>query len=273
MNIEMTTITPPMASIMLQNNTENRKLDNRHVQFLADQILSGKWQNNGQTIVIADDGTLMDGQHRLSAIVKANKPTKLGLCTGAPKSAMSTIDNGKLRSTTDILTMNGWPNASLVASGINLLHRFDHNQMLAFHKKPPNAVIMPTVKSMQDKVDLKWLAKIVCKTSLNTRIKKSDLFCAFYLIAVRYGEHCVVEFSDKMNNGGDYSKSPTMVMPQIVARMQAQGRVPHRSYHFTMLLKGFDRWLKREEMNQYRETSVISDIQKYSKKYNTYINW
>ena len=111
MNIEMTTITPPMASIMLRNNTENRKLDSRHVQFLADQILSGKWQNNGQTIVIADDGTLMDGQHRLSAIIKANRPTQLGLCTGAPKSAMSTIDNGKLRSTTDILTMNGCANA------------------------------------------------------------------------------------------------------------------------------------------------------------------
>jgi len=273
MNIEMTTITPPMASIMLQKNTENRKLDNRHVQFLADQILSGKWQNNGQTIVIADDGTLMDGQHRLSAIVKANKPTKLGLCTGAPKSAMSTIDNGKLRSTTDILTMNGWPNASLVASALNFLHRFDHNQVLAFHKKMPNAAIIPAVKSMANKVDINWLSKTVYKTSLNTRLKRSDLFCAFYLIAVKYGEDCLIEFSDKMNNGGDYSKSPTMVMTQIVARMQAQGRVPHRAYYFTMLLRGFDRWLNDEEMNQYREKSVVSDMQKYSKKYNTYINW
>ena len=273
MNIQMTTITPPMASVMLASNTANRKLNNRHVEFLADQILSGKWQNNGQTIVIADDGTLMDGQHRLSAIVKANKPTQLGLCTGAPKSAMATIDNGKSRSTTDILTMNGCANASLVASAINLLHRFDHNQMLGFHVKMPNADVMPAVKLMQAKVDLNWLSKTIYKTSLNTRIRKPDLFCAFYLIAVRYGEDCVIEFSDKMNNGGDYAKSPTMVMPQIVARIEAQGRVPHRSYHFTMLLKGFDRWLKREEMNQYRETSVVADIQKYSKKYNTYINW
>ena len=102
MNIEMTTITPPMATLFLANNVSNRKLNKHHVDFLADQMLTGKWQKNGQTIVIADDGTLMDGQHRLNAIIKANVPAELGLCTGVPKTAMPTIDNGKSRSTSDI---------------------------------------------------------------------------------------------------------------------------------------------------------------------------
>lgn len=54
MNIEMTTITPPMATLFLANNVSNRKLNKHHVDFLADQMLTGKWQKNGQTIVIAD---------------------------------------------------------------------------------------------------------------------------------------------------------------------------------------------------------------------------
>ena len=273
MNIEMTTITPPMATLFLANNVSNRKLNQDHIDFLADQMLSGKWQKNGQTIVIADDGTLMDGQHRLNAIIKADIPAELGLCTGVPKTAMPTIDNGKSRTTTDILTMNGWANASLIGSAINLLHKFDHKQMFADHKKMPNAVVMPAIKLMQAKVDLNWLSKTVGKTSRNTRIKPVNLFGAFYLIAAKYGEDVVIEFSDKINNGGDYAKSPTIVMPQIVARIQAQQRVMHRSYDFAMILYGFDRWIKRQTMNQYRETNVIPDVKKYSNTYNTYINW
>ena len=69
----MTTITPPMAALLLGNNGANRKLNKRHVDFLSDQIKSGKWQKIGQTIVIAKDGTLMDGQHRLTAIVACPK--------------------------------------------------------------------------------------------------------------------------------------------------------------------------------------------------------
>lgn len=273
MNIEMTTITPPMATLFLANNASNRKLNKQHVDFLADQMLTGKWQKNGQTIVIADDGTLMDGQHRLNAIIKADIPAELGLCTGVAKTAMPTIDNGKLRSTSDILTMNGWANAALVGSAINLLHKFDHNQIMGFHTKMPNAAVMPAVKLMAKKVDLGLLSKIVSKTSRNTRIKPVNLFGAFYLIAAKYGENVVIEFCDKINNGGDYAKSPTMVMPQIVARIQAQQRVVHRAYDFAMVLYGFDRWMKRQTMNQYRETNVISDVKKYSNTFNTFINW
>lgn len=277
MNIEMTTITPPMAAIMLANNGANRKLNKRHVDFLADQIRSGKWQKNGQTIVIADDGTLMDGQHRLNAIVSANVPADMGLCTGAPRVAMPTIDNGKPRSSADVLTMSKCSYATLVAASIHLLYKFD-NESLATNgtgggTKMPNSVVMPALKDIQARVDLDWLAKMVHKTGRNTRMKVSNLFVAFYLIATKYGEDIVTQFAEKMNDGGDYPKSPTLVMPQIVARIQASGRSVHRAYDLAMLLAGFERWMKHEKMSQYRESSVVSDIQKFSAIYNTHISW
>jgi len=277
MNIEMTTITPPMAALLLGNNGANRKLNKRHVDFLADQIRSGKWQKNGQTIVIADDGTLMDGQHRLNAIVSANVSADIGLCTGAPKVAMATIDNGKPRSSADVLTMANCSYATLVAASIHLLYKFD-NKSLATNgsgggTKMPNSVVMPALKDIQARVDLDWLAKIVQKTGRNTRMKVSNIFVAFYLIATKYGEDAVTDFAEKMNDGGDYPKSPTLVMPQIVARIQASGRSVHRAYDLAMLLAGFDRWMKHEKMSQYRESSVVSDIQKFIATYNTHINW
>ena len=277
MNIEMTTITPPMAALLLGNNGANRKLNKRHVDFLADQIKSGKWQKNGQTIVIAKDGTLMDGQHRLNAIVAANVPADIGLCTGAPKVAMATIDNGKPRSAYDVLTMEKCTHASLVGSSLRLFYKFDCGELLsdrgATFKKMPNSAVIPALRDMQEKFDLDWLAKIAVKTSRNTRITVTQLFSALYLITSKYGEDAVTEFTDKMNDGGDYPKSPTMVMPQIVARIQAQGRYMHRAYDFAMVLAGFERWIRREQMSQYRDSNVPTDLAKFTKTYNTHINW
>ena len=277
MNIEMTTITPPMAALLLGNNGANRKLNKRHVDFLADQIKSGKWQKNGQTIVIAKDGTLMDGQHRLTAIVAANVPVAMGLCTGAPRASMPTIDNGKPRSSADVLTMSKCSYATLVAASIHLLYKFD-NESLATNgtgggTKMPNSVVMPALKDIQARVDLDWLAKIVQKTGRNTRMKVSNLFVAFYLIASKYGEDIVTQFAEKMNDGGDYPKSPTLVMPQIIARIHASGRSPHRAYDLAMLLAGFDRWIEVKKMSQYRESSVVNDIQEFTKTYNAHIRW
>jgi len=132
---------------------------------------------------------------------------------------------------------------------------------------------MPALKDIQARVDLDWLAKIVQKTGRNTRMKVSNLFVAFYLIASKYGEDIVTQFAEKMNDGGDYPKSPTLVMPQIIARIHASGRSPHRAYDLAMLLAGFDRWIEHKKMSQYRENSVVNDIQEFTKTYNTHINW
>lgn len=276
MNIELTTITPPMASVMLANNSSNRKLNLRHVDFLSQQMLSGKWQNNGQTIVVADDGTLMDGQHRLSAIIKANKPTQIGLCTGAPKTAMATIDNGKTRSSYDVLSMNQIPNAALIGSAIAILYKWDLRQIMndsGARQALPNALIMPTLQEMQEAVDMDVIVRVSKTTARNTRMKPSSVFAAFYLIAVKYGSAVLEEFADRINNGGDYKKSPTTTMAQIIARHDVLGKQKHRSFDFGLLLGGFERWLKRQTMSRYTMTSLESDLKRSLNNYVTNLTW
>ena len=273
MNIKLTTITPDMAADLLTKNRANRKLNLRHVDFLANQIRTGKWQNNGQTIVVASDGTLMDGQHRLSAIIAANEPAELGLVTDVSRNAMATIDNGKPRSSTDVLSMINCKQPSLVASGIHLLFKFDHGDLAHTRLRMPNSVVGAALDQITLKVDLDWLCNITKKTSRNTRIKKSNLFAALYLIATKYGQKAASDFIEKINNGGDYPKSPTSMMPQIVARIKAQGKMAHRCHDLMLVLAGFERWILHKEMTQYRQSKILRDIDKFTKTYNTQINW
>ena len=72
-------ITPAIAKLMLERNTNNfRKTINKdRVTSYANDMKSGKWQCNGESIVFAKDGTLKDGQHRLYAVIEAGVPVQM----------------------------------------------------------------------------------------------------------------------------------------------------------------------------------------------------
>lgn len=108
-NVE--TITPAIAAQLLKKNTKNRKLRDRRVNRLVKAIQSGQWQINGDAIRIAKDGTLLDGQHRLAAIIISKKPIQSFVVRGLPPECMTTIDLGAVRTCGDHLRMAGYKGA------------------------------------------------------------------------------------------------------------------------------------------------------------------
>lgn len=103
MKIELKTITPEDADLMLYNNTGNRPLSERHVKYLVKEIKSGRWKVNGDMIRVNPDGIIIDGQHRLHAIVLSKLAIQTYVMTGLPSDVFDTIDIGKKRSHSDTL--------------------------------------------------------------------------------------------------------------------------------------------------------------------------
>ena len=69
-------ITPEVAKDMLSRNYDKqRSISKLWVSQLASMILDGSYQkdNGGNAIIIDEDGILYDGQHRLLAVIEANK--------------------------------------------------------------------------------------------------------------------------------------------------------------------------------------------------------
>lgn len=112
-NVKMAieTITPNIAAQMLKKNNKNRHLRERVVTRLVKTIKEGQWRMNGDAIRIADDGTLLDGQHRLSAVVVSKKPIISLVVRGLPLEVMDTIDIGNMRSLGNHLQMAGYKGA------------------------------------------------------------------------------------------------------------------------------------------------------------------
>lgn len=116
-------ITPLMAIELLEKNTNNRPVRWKHVQTLAEDIAEGRWRLNGETIKIARDGRILDGQHRLHAIVQADTAVRSYFVADLDHDVFDTIDQGRRRSPGDTLSVSGEKNATLVAAACGVLHK------------------------------------------------------------------------------------------------------------------------------------------------------
>lgn len=114
------TITPSEAKRLLEGNTHNRKVSKMRVEQLTNEILAGAWRLNGESIKMAG-GRLIDGQHRLHAIIKAGKPITTLFVTGLSEDVFDTLDQQKKRGANDILSISGETDAANLAAAIRVV--------------------------------------------------------------------------------------------------------------------------------------------------------
>lgn len=109
-------ISPAKAQELMYNNAVNRKIRSRTVASYAEDMKQGLWRETGEAIKISRTGQLLDGQHRLSAIIEADVTQELMVITGLPDEAQQLMDQGAVRSTTDVLSMEGFAYAALTGT-------------------------------------------------------------------------------------------------------------------------------------------------------------
>lgn len=128
MKAELKKITPEDAARMLELNTSNRPANKQHVKRLARQMTLGRWKVNGDTICM--NGTqLVDGQHRLMAIVESGCTIETLVVEGVSSDAFDTKDIGKRRSAADTLAVNGEVNCKSLAAALAVIDRYMTGRM------------------------------------------------------------------------------------------------------------------------------------------------
>jgi hypothetical protein len=117
--IKIKLVTPAIAKELLRTNKSNRVIQTGRVESYKRQMLEGLWKFNGETISISKDGMLLNGQHRLLAIIASGVSIQMIIVEGIDADAFSTIDQGMTRSAGQIFSMAGIKNANSMSSIVN----------------------------------------------------------------------------------------------------------------------------------------------------------
>jgi hypothetical protein len=100
-------VTPEFALELLGNMDPNRSISQRKVNGFARDMLAGKWRLNAETMKLAEDGKLIDGEHRLWAVTEAKVAVPMTIAYGVPRDWRRTVDTGRSRSFSDIMKIEG----------------------------------------------------------------------------------------------------------------------------------------------------------------------
>lgn len=125
MDAKIELITPEVAKEYLNKNTSNRKINKDIIEQYVNAMRSSQWIPNGDTIKFSNNDKLMDGQHRLSAIISSGKSYNMVVIRGLPEEVFKTIDIGKKRNRSDVLHIAGFSNVAALAGALRLLFLFE----------------------------------------------------------------------------------------------------------------------------------------------------
>lgn len=119
-------VTPDLAKLWLALNVDNnRKPRDGKITQYANDMRSGDWFDNGETIKFDTDDQLIDGQHRLAAIIEAGVPIEMTIARNVQPRAIKTIDTGVPRGFADVLKFGGGTDVNVTAAVVRRIILWD----------------------------------------------------------------------------------------------------------------------------------------------------
>lgn len=118
-------IDPDLAAKMLERSGGNRQVSQHIVNRYAKAMAAGEWALNGESVVIDEHEVVLDGQHRLWAVIQSGASVRMLVVRGARRDSFATIDCGKGRTPADALSATGRANTTILNSVLAWLQFYE----------------------------------------------------------------------------------------------------------------------------------------------------
>lgn len=174
---EIVTVTPEKASEWLKNNLSNRSPSKQTVSMFARDMTEDRWQGlNGEPLIFTGNGFLLDGQHRLLAIVKSGVSVRCLVVRGVSMEAFSTIDSGRSRTSADALKISGKPNSKVLSTTASMVLNYNSGDLSLRTRRSPGEVL----KVVEELPGIALSVAYACDPPLNRATSKSNVaFCHY----------------------------------------------------------------------------------------------
>lgn len=245
-------ITPEWALRLLETNYDNRTLSSKLVRQYADDMKAGRWPLNGESIKVDDRGNVVDGQHRLWAILESGITLRTVLVEGVANDSRRTVDMGRPRTASSILQMEGLASSTNVAAAAGAALRYQHY---------PEKVWSSS--NIVSKVEIVDFARLHHEALNNGVIRARDLdsikpvvsaYAAFHFEAVTLGfDEPLSRFHHQVSTGANLDEGdPALTYRDWVLTRRKGLREWQQQQFFAITVKAFNYHLKDRGIKRLR---------------------
>ncbi|MDT4923375.1 MAG: hypothetical protein QOG01_1088 [Pseudonocardiales bacterium] len=253
-------VTPVKAAEMLSANTSNRPLSRSTVRAFAEAMGRGDWLVTHQGIAFDTRGVLVDGQHRLAAIVEADVPVEMTVFTDVEPDTFDVLDTGKKRNAADVLAIEGEKSSTLLAAMVRTIWQYENRPEATWSGGAAAVTNHQIVQSLAAHPKIRDFVAVGERIASETGMIKSAAGAAAYLVeqANKTKKAQLAEWHEGVIDGAGLGKTdPRLVFRRTMfamARKQAgvvQRRRDNRE-HVALYLKAFNAWATGEKITQLR---------------------
>ena len=257
MEFKIVKMTPELASSLLSNNDNNRNISQTHVKFIANQMKEGLWQqSNGESIKISKNGKLLDGQHRLQAIINTGMTFEMLIISNLSEDVFVTLDSGKRRSAGDVLSIDKIKNANIVAGAIRLIHIHESGKSFNYGGHLTRTITSQEVLEFEKNNNVSEYSAQAVAWAKKSKILTQSQFLFFHYIFSKIDNEEAYSFLEKLSSGVNLSeKNPIKVLrDRILKHKLSSLNLPANQLYYIV----FKSW------NYFREGKEISVIPLYN---------
>lgn len=241
-------IDPTTARRWLGQNSSNRNLRPLHVSRLARDMKEGRWELTGAPIQFAFDGRLLDGQHRLHAVIEADLSIPFFVVRGLRPEAQMVIDTAIKRSLADQLKLSGYEHPNVLAAGARLAFAWLHGRL----NQPRASISDPEVREfVDDNPGIQSSALVVWKTRHGGMDVNPSVLCASIWILTEAGHDwdSVVEFFVSIaENRTEGVGDPRNTLSQRLAYARRQRERLEAESQLSMVIRAFNAYVTGKQL-------------------------
>lgn len=258
MRSKVQTITPAKAAELLEANTTNRPLSRAVVRAFADAMERGDWMVTHQGIAFDVNGVLVDGQHRLAAVIEADTPVDMTVFTAVDEGTFDVLDTGKRRNAADVLAIEGEKSSGTLAAMVRTVWLYENRPDLTWSGGGAAVTNHQVVQTLDEHPKLRDHVATGEQIAEATGMIKSAAGAATYLASrvSRRGE--LDEWLDGVIDGVGLGKGDARLVFRRVmfgmARRQSGQPVRRRvgREHVAMYIIAFNSWRAGEKIRGLR---------------------
>jgi hypothetical protein len=243
-------ITPSMAQDILSHNDNNRPLNPRTLSRYIDEMKEGRWMFNGDTISIDRDGNLLNGQHRLTAVVQSGVTIDGLIVEGLDPEAFTTMDIGRRRTGADALIIaEDAKNATCCSAACT--HIISYKE--AVERNAPYRRVVRNGPVRHDQIIDTYNAyprlyeyiRHGARQETTIKFIPLSMYAAIRLMMDEIDEKASADFWDKFETGANLGKSNPInaLRSRFIGHMsQNAGRKMDRNLSFNLVCRAWNLW-------------------------------
>lgn len=251
MNVHKRKITPALASEWLQKNVRNRPVTMSRVNSYASQIRLGRWKLTGETIKFAETGELIDGQHRLMAVVAANMPIESYVAEGLTPDVFDCLDRGNTRSLAHAFGRERKKNYTALAACVRMLWQLE--QGIGIHSGGKQIQIEDGWEVLSRHPAAEAMVELASKLLSTSPLSRSVLATFLTWTYERHGDRAI-EFWTRVATGEDLKGgSPEYILRRkLEYARRSQADFIHRDAEAAYCVKAFNAYITGKKLGVLR---------------------